>query len=77
MTRERGYLAARGYVALHVDYRNHAESDDDPRYQARMRLGYSADVINAVKGPASYAGGPGRRRTGSRSSAGRWAAASS
>lgn len=49
MTRERGYLAARGYIALHVDYRNHAESDDDPRNQARMRLGYSADVINAVK----------------------------
>ena len=49
MTRDRGYLAARGYVALHVDYRNHAESDDDPRFQIRMRLGYSADVINAVK----------------------------
>jgi dipeptidyl aminopeptidase/acylaminoacyl peptidase len=49
MTRERGYLADRGYVALHVDYRNHAESDDDPLFQVRMRLGYSADVINAVK----------------------------
>jgi uncharacterized protein len=49
MTRERGYLASRGYVALHVDYRNHAESDNDPNYQNRMRLGYSADVINAVK----------------------------
>ena len=49
MTRERGYLASRGYVALHVDYRNHAESTDDPDYQLRMRLGYSADVINAVK----------------------------
>jgi len=49
MTRERDYLAARGYVALHVDYRNHAESDDDPLFQIRMRLGYSADVINAVK----------------------------
>jgi dipeptidyl aminopeptidase/acylaminoacyl peptidase len=49
MTRERGYLASRGYIALHVDYRNHAESDDDPRYRLRMRLGYSADVINAVK----------------------------
>jgi dipeptidyl aminopeptidase/acylaminoacyl peptidase len=49
MTRERGFLAARGYVALHVDYRNHAESDDDPQIQTRMRLGYSADVINAVK----------------------------
>lgn len=49
MTRERGYLAARGYVALHVDYRNHAESDDDPQVMTRLRLGYSADVINAVK----------------------------
>ena len=49
MTRERGYLATQGYVALHVDYRNHAESDDDPLLQARMRLGYSADVISAVK----------------------------
>jgi dipeptidyl aminopeptidase/acylaminoacyl peptidase len=49
MTRERGYLAGRGYVALHVDYRNHAESDDDPDYQREMRLGYTADVINAVK----------------------------
>ena len=49
MTRERGFLASRGYVALHVDYRNHAESDDDPLFQSRMRLGYSADVINAVK----------------------------
>ncbi len=49
MTRERGYLASRGYIALHVDYRNHAESDDDPLNQLRMRLGYSADVINAVK----------------------------
>ena len=49
MTRERGYLADRGYVALHVDYRNHAESDDDPDYQRKMRLGYSADVIAAVK----------------------------
>jgi fermentation-respiration switch protein FrsA (DUF1100 family) len=49
MTRERGYLAAHGYVALHVDYRNHAESDDDPLFQLRMRLGYTADVINAVQ----------------------------
>jgi dipeptidyl aminopeptidase/acylaminoacyl peptidase len=49
MTRERGYLSAHGYVALHVDYRSHAESDADPRLQARMRLGYSVDVVNAVK----------------------------
>lgn len=48
MTRERGYLAQRGYVALHVDYRNHAESDDDPLVDAGQRLGYSIDVVNAV-----------------------------
>lgn len=49
MERERDYLATRDYIALHVDYRNHAGSDDDPLFQVRMRLGYSADVINAVK----------------------------
>lgn len=49
MTRERGYLASRGYIAMHVDYRNHAGSDDDPRLAVRMEVGYSADVINAVK----------------------------
>ncbi|MDR7253119.1 dipeptidyl aminopeptidase/acylaminoacyl peptidase [Nocardioides sp. BE266] len=48
MTRERGFLAERGYVALHVDYRNHAESTDDPRVETAVRLGYSADVIAAV-----------------------------
>jgi len=49
MERERDYVATRDYIALHVDYRNHAGSDDDPLFQVRMRLGYSADVINAVK----------------------------
>lgn len=49
MTRERGFLAERGYVALHVDYRNHAESTDDPRVETAVRLGYSADVIAAVR----------------------------
>lgn len=48
MTRERGVLASRGYVALHVDYRGHAESTDDPRSDRDLRLGYSADVIAAV-----------------------------
>lgn len=47
MTRERGFLAQRGYVALHVDYRNHAESDDDPRVDTAVRLGYAADVVAA------------------------------
>lgn len=49
MTRERGVFASRGYVALHVDYRGHAESSDDPRSDRDLRLGYSADVIAAVK----------------------------
>lgn len=48
MTRERGFLAQRGYVALHVDYRNHAESTDDPRVEQAVRLGYAADAIAAL-----------------------------
>ena len=48
MTRERGFLAEQGFVALHVDYRNHAESGDDPRIEQAVRLGYSADVAAAV-----------------------------
>lgn len=49
MTRERGFLAQRGFVALHVDYRNHAESGDDPRIEQAVRLGYSADVAAAAR----------------------------
>ena len=49
MTRERGFLADRGFVALHVDFRNHAESTDDPRVETAVRLGYSADVIAAAR----------------------------
>ena len=48
MTRERGFLAQRGFVALHVDYRNHAESTDDPRIETAVRLGYAADAIAAA-----------------------------
>ncbi len=49
MTRERGYLAAQGFIAFHVDYRNHAGSDDDPLAARRLRTGYALDVINAVQ----------------------------
>jgi dipeptidyl aminopeptidase/acylaminoacyl peptidase len=49
MTRERGYLASRGFVAFHVDYRNHAGSDDDPATAQRLRVDYALDVINAVQ----------------------------
>ena len=45
--REQDWLARNGYVALHVDYRNHAGSDDDPGSDVTLRLGYAADVINA------------------------------
>lgn len=48
MTRERGFLADNGYIALHVDYRNHAESGDDPDLERNLYLGYAVDVINAV-----------------------------
>ena len=48
MTRERGVLAEAGYVALHVDYRNHAASDDDPGNDAATRLGYVEDVVAAA-----------------------------
>jgi dipeptidyl aminopeptidase/acylaminoacyl peptidase len=48
MRRELDWLARRGFVTLHVDYRNHAGSDDDPAAESRLRLGYTEDVINAV-----------------------------
>ena len=49
LAREQDYLARQGYVVLHTDYRNHASSTDDPRAERQMRLGYTADVINAVR----------------------------
>ena len=45
--REQDWLARNGYIALHIDYRNHAGSDKDPTADTSMRLGYAADVINA------------------------------
>lgn len=54
MTRERGYLADRGFVTLHVDYRNHAESDDDPRVDSAVRLGYTTDVVAAARALGSF-----------------------
>ena len=48
LAREQEYLARKGFVALHTDYRNHAASDDDPDLMRGMRLGYTADVINAA-----------------------------
>jgi dipeptidyl aminopeptidase/acylaminoacyl peptidase len=48
LVRERAWFAERGFVTLHVDYRNHAASDDDPRADLGLRLGYAEDVVNAV-----------------------------
>ena len=48
MTREREWFADHGYIALHVDYRNHAGSDDTDVGEADLRMGYTEDVINAV-----------------------------
>jgi dipeptidyl aminopeptidase/acylaminoacyl peptidase len=48
LRREQDWLARAGYAVLHVDYRNHAGSDRDPRADERLRLGYTVDVINAV-----------------------------
>lgn len=47
MLRERDYLARRGYVTLHIDYRNHAQSSDDPDLATELRTGYVKDAVNA------------------------------
>jgi dipeptidyl aminopeptidase/acylaminoacyl peptidase len=47
MLRERDFLARHGYVTLHIDYRNHAQSDKDPNNDANLRSGYTVDAINA------------------------------
>lgn len=47
MRREQDYLASRGFIVLHTDYRNHSFGDDDPESPLKFRMDYSADVINA------------------------------
>ncbi|NUM79236.1 alpha/beta fold hydrolase, partial [bacterium] len=48
LKREQDYLAKQGYVVIHPDYRNHADSDKDTTNGVRFRLGYVEDVINVV-----------------------------
>lgn len=48
LKREQDYLAKQGYIVIHPDYRNHADSDKDPGHQTKLHIGYVADVINAV-----------------------------
>lgn len=49
MARENDYLARQGYVTLHIDYRSHASSTDDPNVDYELRLPYTVDTINAVQ----------------------------
>lgn len=49
LKREQDYLTRRGYVVIHSDYRNHAQSDDDPEVDVELRFGYVEDIINAVR----------------------------
>lgn len=48
LKREQDFFARNGYVVLHSDYRNHAQSDFDPKNEVRPRSGYVEDVLNAV-----------------------------
>lgn len=48
LKREQEFLAQSGFVVLHTDYRNHAQSDPAPAEEERLRLGYTEDVVNAV-----------------------------
>lgn len=56
MTRERAWFGEHGYVALHVDYRGHAESGPDRSGGLDMRMGYTEDVVNAVLALRSWDG---------------------
>jgi len=48
LKREQDFFARSGYVVLHSDYRNHAQSDFDSKNEVRPRSGYVEDVLNAV-----------------------------
>ena len=48
LKREEVFFARHGYVVLHSDYRNHADSDTDPKNDTKPRTGYTEDAINAI-----------------------------
>lgn len=48
LRREQDYLARQGFIVLHPDYRNHAESSRIDEGELENRVGYVEDVINAV-----------------------------
>lgn len=50
LRREQDFFARNGYVVVHPDYRNHAQSDKDETTDGGdFRFNYTTDVINAVK----------------------------
>lgn len=49
LKREQDYLARQGYVVIHSDYRNHADSSKDPNADVNFRLGYAEDVIAGIE----------------------------
>lgn len=48
LRREHDYLVRKGYVVVHPDYRNHAQSDKTENADLQFRYGYIEDVINVV-----------------------------
>ncbi|MCA9364709.1 MAG: alpha/beta fold hydrolase [Candidatus Moranbacteria bacterium] len=48
LKREQDYLANNGYIIIHSDYRNHAQSDKDSDTENNFRIGYAKDVANAI-----------------------------
>lgn len=49
LRREQAYFAQNGYVVVHSDYRNHANSTKvEDADTETFRLGYAEDVINAI-----------------------------
>jgi dipeptidyl aminopeptidase/acylaminoacyl peptidase len=49
LERTQDFLGRNGYVALHIDYRGHAGSDDAADTELELRLGYAEDAVNAVQ----------------------------
>lgn len=48
LKREQDYFARNGYIVVHPDYRNHADSSKVDNTELDLRLGYTEDVVNAV-----------------------------
>lgn len=48
LRREQDYLARQGFVVIHPDYRNHAQSSSIDDGELENRLGYVEDVVNVI-----------------------------